>query len=1570
MKRILSVFLCAAMLLSMVAMSASAWSLEEADELITNTNEMSFTLNKDSYKPGDTVTITATMDSIWGDSELEGDIPGYEDLVLPNAYGMDLFTACLVFPLDVFTPKAGNDFKGKSDIIGYDDTDMYEGITVTKTGLSDAKKGGYYTFLVKCSTFNVDEDMYGSFNGSGDLCKWNLTINEDAKPGTYKLPVGPYCITDYETGAENGLAPTYEFFGQWYADIGNSDTLLYDRDVNYNSPTGEHVNNDPTNGAYITIVVEGNATEEDKAAAAEFDALVDAIDTDIWAAGQATKVNGISITGFDLYKHFSAVSGSKFEVSFKMIPGKNGDGFGYFGGTTDASNGSHNIFWNQSEKKFQIAKVSSWMDAREVVEVLAETPALDLPEKQWTNVKFIYDGSYMAVEMNGVIVCSTNAASTGYSFYILYPNQVELLISDMKVTGPFGTQTGAEVLPGAAYVDVTLDSGAAIAAAEAAYAELSDAAKYLVTKKDALDALRAEYDALVNNDASAALMAGIVETMIANIGEVVYFPGDATDSNAAITAAETAYASLTDAAKDLVSNYATLTAAREEWNGWKVLFDQAAASDVDTLIAAIGEVTFESRAAIEAAEAAYAALTDDEKAYVTLYETLVAAREAYNMYGPIMNVEILADAIGSDFFQGYYSYGAFTSTNGYADVKVNGNQGNTTGDFELNFDFVYTAANLSDVDDSGIALFRSDATYAGYNFAAGGFMIGKGGAFYSGNKTPEIVAITPYELVAGKVYNMTIKFAGATASVYLDGELMVTADAGSGAYDWAIFYPMNANVYFANSTLALGDAAPVAGGMVFATPLANAGIDVLAPVDIQAKVEAAEAALAALNDEQLALLDDKFETAIADARAELDVKLAAIQADADAVEALIAAIKTEDDANKARAAFFALTPGAQTLVENYEDLNNALVIITEGYIDAIGAVSDVTPDSEAAIFAAESAFYALTPAERELVKNYDTLVAARKEVDSLKKSVASAMAVIDMLKAGGSAIVNNADHGALGSYSQYEDNAKIMNGSNAVAEYAFAFDIYVDRLNDETNAYFGGSSSNNVFVGYDLVRKTVFVANDGPWGYNSAAETVIAEADFDLELQKWYNFKFILGDTTAYIYVDGELVLETAITEPAGWFIYYPKNNVSYYDNVEFWYNGEKQTSMSQFTSVGAGNWTALAPAGDPGYYLTSTAPVGTIKADQALVDAAIAAYNAVPAKAQYAVTNYGLIAEAEAAIAAKDADAVIVPVQEAIDALDVPAANYLNCADVLAQKDAIVAAKALYEALDADQQAKVDATALEAAIASYQKALVYNANLNGTEDFAIEATGADELITITWDAVAGATKYYVYVNGAAVLATADTTATLEAPAGDYTVKVSAVITDAELGGSYIGAVSNEVAVAVTEAAPATLTVEATATENSITATWNALADGTVYYVTFNVGGTDIVVKTTNASYTLAKYVAADTDYTVTVKALVPAENGYEIIDSNVAEGTTDIANFRVTDAALDTEAQTLTITWNETEGATAYYVVATNNNSGVVTTVRVAENTATITARGTSYDIVVKAVVDGKIIATDLYAI
>ena len=54
---------------------------------------------------------------------------------------------------------------------------------------------------------------------------------------------------------------------------------------------------------------------------------------------------------------------------------------------------------------------------------------------------------------------------------------------------------------------------------------------------------------------------------------------------------------------------------------------------VSEKINAIGTVTLESKAAIEAARSAYDALTEEQKALVTNYETLTAAEQAYAALG-------------------------------------------------------------------------------------------------------------------------------------------------------------------------------------------------------------------------------------------------------------------------------------------------------------------------------------------------------------------------------------------------------------------------------------------------------------------------------------------------------------------------------------------------------------------------------------------------------------------------------------------------------------------------------------------------------------------------------------------------------------------------------------------------------------------------------------------------------------------------------------------------------------------------------------------------------------------------
>ena len=122
------------------------------------------------------------------------------------------------------------------------------------------------------------------------------------------------------------------------------------------------------------------------------------------------------------------------------------------------------------------------------------------------------------------------------------------------------------------------------------------------------------------------------------IGDVAYTD----ESKAKIDAARTAYNALTDAQKALVANYATLTTAETTYAALKAAAEAAAAADaaaaatVAGAINAIGEVAYtdESKAKIDAARAAYDALTDAQKALVANAATLTAAEAAYAALTP------------------------------------------------------------------------------------------------------------------------------------------------------------------------------------------------------------------------------------------------------------------------------------------------------------------------------------------------------------------------------------------------------------------------------------------------------------------------------------------------------------------------------------------------------------------------------------------------------------------------------------------------------------------------------------------------------------------------------------------------------------------------------------------------------------------------------------------------------------------------------------------------------------------------------------------------------------------------
>lgn len=154
--------------------------------------------------------------------------------------------------------------------------------------------------------------------------------------------------------------------------------------------------------------------------------------------------------------------------------------------------------------------------------------------------------------------------------------------------------------------EVSVDSLAAIEEAESLFNELTDADKAMVENQDVLASAREQYEKIKS-----------VYDAIEAIGEVTLEKAEDVKSLRAQFDAcdESTQAKITNADK--------LTAAESAL----ALLN---AKEAEKLIAEIGEVTFESKSKIEAAEKLCNGLTEEAKAAVTNYTVLTAAREKFN----------------------------------------------------------------------------------------------------------------------------------------------------------------------------------------------------------------------------------------------------------------------------------------------------------------------------------------------------------------------------------------------------------------------------------------------------------------------------------------------------------------------------------------------------------------------------------------------------------------------------------------------------------------------------------------------------------------------------------------------------------------------------------------------------------------------------------------------------------------------------------------------------------------------------------------------------------------------------
>ena len=169
-------------------------------------------------------------------------------------------------------------------------------------------------------------------------------------------------------------------------------------------------------------------------------------------------------------------------------------------------------------------------------------------------------------------------------------------------------------------------------------------------------------------------------------------------------------------------------------------------------------------------------------------------------------------------------------------------------------------------------------------------------------------------------------------------------------------------------------------------------------VDSGDAIKAARAAYDALTDTQKELVKNYEKLTAAEEAYTALVDAAAAKAVDDLIDAIGEVTVDSGDAIKAaRAAYDALTDTQKELVKNYEKLTAAEEAYTalvdaaaaKAVDDLIDAIGEVTVDSGDAIKAARAAYDALTDTQKELVKNYEKLLAAEELYEELTASAAA-----------------------------------------------------------------------------------------------------------------------------------------------------------------------------------------------------------------------------------------------------------------------------------------------------------------------------------------------------------------------------------------------------------------------------------------------------------------------------------------------------------------------------------------------------------------------------------------------------
>ena len=1166
MKRALSLLLCVAMLMSMVVVGTSAvedtgeavWDASLVSEENTKT-AITFSLDKESYKPGDIVEVTAHVDSMWGDLSIPGRMPGFDQGFMPGMYGIGSIQTCLIYDTNVFTIPKGIKNLFRTSTITNADVATYDATPVKMAQTLNEQGKGYLSVIMTAGNgLNADEDGYAALGGSGDFFTAYFQVADNAKSGNYKLIVGAYTFADGTPSFET----TDTFYGVDYTRKNNC--------FNYNSEDIDVTYNIPE------IVVEGNDVDPDLEAAQEVDALIDAIgdcfivdpkteaqlvaaeeayaaltdaqkalvtkydtlvqkrkdydETVAWdnndkadkvekliaAIGEVTYNSGDAIVAAEeayaalteaqkkLVDNYDVLVAARAEYDrtypimnvenlianipdffaedtkvyftdayndegnhttngYQNLPLTNGENvttdstvefdYMYSSYTTERTTPRVGILrgignamyigYNFESKAFE-AGGSAWI-SKDDTTVHASTP-YDLKPNKIYHFAFTFEGKVATLSLDGVQMLSYDFSQGGDSnvlFTMLMPLNVESYFANLTVTAP-GAVTDPlnnDSFRNGTYVLTPFDVNTP-----------NDVEAAVVAAEEAYAALTDEQKALVSNYADLVAARKAVNEAKLNPDDVAAAEavdalidaiGDCffvdPETEAQLVAAEEAYAALTDAQKALVTKYDTLVQKRKDYDETVAWDNNDKADKVEKLIAAIGEVTYNSGDAIVAAEEAYAALTEAQKKLVDNYDVLVAARAEYDRTYPIMNVENLIANI-PDFFA--------EDTKVYFTDAYNDEGNHTTNGYQN-----LPLTNGENVTTDSTVEF--DYMYSSYTTERTtprvGILRGIGNAMYIG-------------------YNFESKAFEAGGSAWISKD--DTTVHASTPYD----LKPNKIYHFAFTFEGKVATLSLDGVQMLSYDFSQGGdsnvlFTMLMPLNVESyfanlTVTAPGAVTDPLNNDSFR--NGTYVLTPFDVNTPNDVEAAVVAAEE---------------------AYAALTDEQKALVSNYADLVAARKAVNEAKADKveklIDAIGEVTYNSGDAIAAAEEAYAALTDEQKALVDNYDVLVAAIAKYNSTEVTGVSAIAEEGKITVNWNAVKD------AGIYYIYCDGKVVGSVWNYLTTtYTFAaapgeHSVYVDvYVKGEHNAY--GTASAPVAV---TVPEKVLPTANASATYNSITLT-------------------------------------------------------------------------------------------------------------------------------------------------------------------------------------------------------------------------------------------------------------------------------------------------------------------------------------------------------------------------------------------------------------------------------------------------------------------------------------------------